>query len=110
MHRVTAKCDLQVWVCVNERLAGDPLPSCLHDRGMRVFELLRNECSNLATRTRRRIWVNRSLCQGFCHKDGVTVLVEPLGLRWQAVQEKDVGALVAELKAAWRGSFPLPQD
>lgn len=102
MKTVATRADVQVWVCVNARAPGAPLPSCSRERGDALAELLRAELTRVAVRGGHTVWVNRTLCQGFCHAQGVTVTVEFSGsarpaLKFQGVEVTDVAALAARV-------------
>ncbi len=99
MKQILARPHIQVWVCVNERQAGG-LPSCGTSRGNELYEILRTEFQIWAARKGCMVWVNRTLCQGFCHEKGVTVTLEPGGKKWQAVQLSDVKSLIEETEKA----------
>jgi hypothetical protein len=95
---------IQIWVCVNERQASkihtvegssqNALPSCTLQRGSLVFRKLQKEASFWSARLKTPIWVNRSFCQGFCSAEGVTVTIEPIQKRYQAVTEETVDELL----------------
>lgn len=93
------RADVQVWVCVNAREPGASLASCSRERGEALLEELRSAFAKAsaigALRRPLTVWVNRTLCQGFCHAEGVTVTVEPVALKFQAVTQNDVAAIVA---------------
>lgn len=98
MKHINQSCDLQFFVCVNERPEKNPLPSCESTRGNEIFELLKREVIPWASRLRLRVWVNRSLCQGFCSAQGVTISVFPIQWRVQAVVAEDIPVLLKELE------------
>jgi hypothetical protein len=100
---VGVRADLQVWVCVNEREPGAQLASCGRARGELLLEELRRSLAPFLTSRGLSMWVNRTLCQGFCHASGVTLTLEPLGLKLQAVAPKDVPEVVARVKSAFGG-------
>jgi len=65
--------------------------------------------ANNAPRGGSSVWVNRTLCQGFCDASGVTVTIElggikagrELCLKFQAVDgPRDVEAIVKRVEAA----------
>ena len=105
MKPIALKADVQVWVCVNAREADARLPSCTRERGERVLEGLR---AQLAPRLKERglsAWMNRTLCQGFCHAAGVTVTIEfsacrGAGLKFQGVAETDLPKVCEAVEAA----------
>ncbi|NBW80225.1 hypothetical protein EBR21_00585 [bacterium] len=98
MRTIAQSCDLQFFVCVNQRAAGAALPSCGSGRGNEVYESLRAEAVAWGRRRGLQVWVNRSLCQGFCHADGVNVSVFPLQLRFQAVLIGDLPQMFLEIE------------
>lgn len=100
MKQITLRSNLQVWVCVNERENGAALPSCGRGRGDAVLSALRSSLLPVLRGLGVSAWMNRTLCQGFCHAEGVTVTIEPLGLKYQAVTEADVDELVSRVKNA----------
>lgn len=82
---------------MNERPASDPLPSCGTLRGHSFFNAFRTAALNWARGRGLHVWVNRSLCQGFCDKEGVTLSVFPGPYRWSAVQEADIPKIISFL-------------
>lgn len=100
MKPVALRADVQVWVCVNAREPGASLASCSRERGEEMVSALRSafaksSVSRAPLGRPLTVWVNRTLCQGFCHAEGVTVTVEPVALKFQAVTQNDVAAIVA---------------
>jgi hypothetical protein len=98
LRTIAQSCDLQIFVCVNQRPPGAALPSCGVDRGNEVFESLRTDAAAWGRKLGLQVWVNRSLCQGFCHADGVNVSVFPLQLRFQAVRIVDFPQLFSAIE------------
>ena len=98
MKRINDSCDIQILVCVNERPASDPLPSCGHMRGHSFFNALRIATTAWAARLGVRVWVNRTICQGFCSKTGVSVSVFPGQLRWHSVSESDIAEILKSIE------------
>jgi hypothetical protein len=98
MKHIPQSCDLQFYVCVNERSDKNPLPSCGSTRGNEIFELLKKQIIPWASRLGLRVWVNRSLCQGFCAAQGVTVSVFPMQLRVQALTSEDIPQLLKDVE------------
>ncbi len=90
MKPVAQRCDIQFLVCVNERPGNNPLPSCGVERGNAFFNSFRQAAMAWGAQRGVQVWVNRSLCQGFCHKDGITLSAFPGQKRWNAVTEADV--------------------
>ncbi|MEN9528834.1 MAG: hypothetical protein RI932_707 [Pseudomonadota bacterium] len=90
MKPIERHCDIQFLVCVNERPGSNPLPSCGAERGNAFFNFFRSAAVSWGARHGLQVWVNRSLCQGFCDKDGVSVAAFPQQKRWNAVTEADV--------------------
>ncbi|MCA2958963.1 MAG: hypothetical protein IOD12_01835 [Silvanigrellales bacterium] len=103
MKPVTLRADVQVWVCVNAREPNATLASCTRERGEALAEAFRREFARAAAAHKITFWVNRTLCQGFCHAQGVTVTIEMTkvlqSLKFQAVQDTDVAPLVASVVA-----------
>jgi hypothetical protein len=103
VKEVQLRADVQVWVCVNEREVDSRIASCGKVRGDAVLAALRSRMTPMLAKRRFSVWFNRTLCQGFCHADGVTVTIETaLGhspLKFQAVNgEVDVDAIVARVE------------
>jgi|GEM_PF-631058 len=104
LKEVVLKADVQVWVCVNDRENDSRLPSCTRTRGERVLERLRAELAPVLRGKSLSAWMNRTLCQGFCHQDGVTVSVEiacgkGTNLKFQGITEDDVAKLCARVES-----------
>ncbi|MFZ9521034.1 MAG: hypothetical protein ACO3A4_11220 [Silvanigrellaceae bacterium] len=104
MRTIAQTCDLQLFVCVNQRPPGATLPSCGVERGDAVFNSLRNEAVAWGRSRGLQVWVNRSLCQGFCHADGVNVAVFPLQLRFQAVRLGDFSQIFSAIEKKLKNS------
>lgn len=98
MKYINQNCDLQIFVCVNERVEKNTLPSCGSSRGHEIFDALKRQVLPWASRLGLRVWVNRSLCQGFCSAQGVTVSVFPIQLRAQAIVAEDIPLLLREIE------------
>lgn len=99
MQIISQFADVQVWVCVNERAPqANLLPSCQSIPGQKIYELLASQLGRLGTKYGKTIWVNRTLCQGFCSAQGVTVTCESLKIRWQGVGESDCAQIVAAIQ------------
>ncbi len=88
MRELHLKPRLQIWVCINER-SHEELPSCVKQRGEEVIAALQQELTQRPVSQRSGVWINRSLCQGSCHPGGVSLVVEPGGRRFQAVNVTD---------------------
>ena len=97
MKLIPDKPDLQIWVCVNERFKTDSLPSCTLKQGSEIYQRLCAETAKIAALKGLSIWVNRTLCQGFCSSEGVTLSVEPLELKWQGVRLENLPLLISEI-------------
>lgn len=110
MKNVAHKASIQVWVCVNERESGARLPSCTRARGDAVLASLRSALTPVLQERGLSVWMNRTLCQGFCHQEGVTVTIEPLGMKLQAVRESDVAALVEHVRQTLDGAHAGRSD
>ena len=112
MKPVALRADVQVWVCVNARESNAALASCTRERGDALAESFRREFAKVAALHKLSFWVNRTLCQGFCHAGGVTVTIEMArvlqSLKFQAVQDTDVATLVASVVA--RVTSPQPSQ
>jgi len=100
LKRIDASCDLQFFVCVNERAAHEPLPSCGTERGNEFFKFMQKAVFRWGAERGLRVWVNRSLCQGFCSKDGITLSVYPLQLRFQAVSIENIPEILSAIEAS----------
>jgi hypothetical protein len=98
---VALKPVLQIWVCVNARGPDASLPSCGKDRGESLLQALQTGLQGVMAQQGFRIWINRSLCQGFCSAEGVSLVLEPMGLRLQAVTLQDVPVIVQKIKQAF---------
>lgn len=90
-----------VFVCVNERPPGDPLPCCAHKGGREVYEALRSEVARQGLT--REIWVTRTGCMVHC-RTGVTVVVYPDDVWYGGVTPQDSQELVS---AHLRGGRPV---
>ncbi len=100
----TSGCDVHVLVCVNRR-DGSSMPSCCRDgqeAGEEVYEALRAwiEAEGLLT----RVWLTRTACLGWCHRDGATLVFYPEGAWYRGVTAEDCPALIEKHIAAAVGS------
>lgn len=68
---------LHLFVCVNEREAGDPLGVGCGARGASVYARLKDEVARRGEV--RSTWVTRTLCLGVCPRDGCAVASYPSG-------------------------------
>jgi hypothetical protein len=76
MRELKLKPRIQIWVCVNERSHHD-LPSCQKSRGEALVVALQQALQrSLPASQRGDVWINRSLCQGSCSSQGVSVVLE----------------------------------
>lgn len=80
-----------LFVCVNERRPGDPLPCCAHRGGWEVYEALRREVARAGLS--RDVWVTRTGCMVHCNS-GVTVVVYPDDQWYGGVAPSDAAELV----------------
>jgi (2Fe-2S) ferredoxin len=95
MRSLTLKPRIQIWVCVNER-SHHELPSCLRERGEDVVTAFQQALRAFPAERSGHVWINRTLCQGSCNPNGVSVVVEPAGKRYQGVLVSDVQAILEE--------------
>lgn len=95
MRPLSRKPCIQIWVCVNERSQNE-LPSCQRQRGEDVVAAFQQALRALPSVRSGNVWINRTLCQGSCHPDGVSVVIEPSGQRYQAVHADDVPAILSD--------------
>ena len=63
---------LQVFVCANERAAGD---CCASVQGMEIFRALKAWVREQGLT--REVWVTRTGCMTFCNPIGTTVVIHP---------------------------------
>lgn len=85
---------IHLFVCVNERRPGDPLPCCAHRGGWEVYSALRNEVARAGLT--REVWVTRTGCMVHC-TTGPTVVVYPDDLWYGQVTPADAAELVRSL-------------
>jgi hypothetical protein len=107
MHELKLKPQIQIWVCVNERLHRE-LPSCQRERGESVIHELHKQIARNRNEKSPEIWINRSLCQGSCTQSGVSIVIEANadGLsiatskskRYNGVNAEDVETILAEIQ------------
>lgn len=100
MNTIQQRCDVQFFVCVNQRSGTQSLPSCGAERGQTVYDQLKLAVAPWARKLGITVWVNRSLCQGFCSPHGVTVCVFPGQIRVQAMLPSDIPGLLAQVEKA----------
>ncbi|MBA2664759.1 MAG: (2Fe-2S) ferredoxin domain-containing protein [Bradymonadaceae bacterium] len=94
MKRVdTKQCLAHVLVCVNER--DNPAMPCCHEaQGDEVYERLRRWAA--ARGLLARIWITRSGCLGWCHREGTTLVIYPEGVWYRGVKPDDLDAIIAQ--------------
>lgn len=95
MNTIPHHCDIQFFVCVNQRAGSQALPSCGSERGQLIYEQLKLAVTPWARKQGLTVWVNRTLCQGFCSPQGVTVCVFPSQLRIQALNSNEIPELLS---------------
>lgn len=95
MRPLSLKPRVQIWVCVNER-SHNELPSCVRERGENIVAAFQKALRALPAARSGNVWINRTLCQGSCNPNGVSVVIEPPGKRYQAVNADDVPTILAE--------------
>jgi (2Fe-2S) ferredoxin len=94
--------DLQILVCVNDRGAEAPRPSCAQGDGLAVYHRLKDLVRERGLRD--RVMITRTGCLRRC-SHGVTVVAWP-GPRWHAGVAPDDAA---ELFDALRAGDTLPR-
>jgi (2Fe-2S) ferredoxin len=82
-----------IFVCVNERPPGAPLPCCAHKGGMALYEALRSVIAQSGLN--REVWVTRTGCMVHC-TSGVTVVIYPDDVWYGGVTVADVSDLMQE--------------
>ena len=83
-----------MFVCVNEREAGDPLGPGCGARGAAVYAALKDEVARRGEV--RSVWVTRTYCLGVCPPDGCTVAAYPKG---EIVRIRTISDAVSLLEA-----------
>lgn len=86
-------CWAHVLVCVNRRGPENAMPSCGELGGDAVWDTLRGWVSQRGLLS--KVWVTKTACLGWCHKDGVTVAFYPQGDFYRRVTQADCGGLIA---------------
>jgi (2Fe-2S) ferredoxin len=82
-----------VFVCTNERPAGDPRGCCKSRGSAEVAEKLKAECHKRGLKGKVR--VNKAGCLDACEK-GVSIVVYPEGTWYGHVTEKDVDEIIEQ--------------
>ncbi len=85
--RAMSNPSLQILVCLNERPAGAPKPSCAPRGALAVYNRFRDRVRDLGLRD--SIMVTRTGCLKHCSQ-GITVAVQPLNHWYRAVTLDDV--------------------
>jgi (2Fe-2S) ferredoxin len=91
----TSRCLAHVLICVNRRV--DSMPGCVGrvgTDGEEIFEAFRSWIT--ARGLLGKIWLSRTACLGWCHPDGVTVVIYPQGHWYRAVTLEDCHRLIDE--------------
>lgn len=84
---------MQLFVCVNERPPDDPLGPGCGQRGLAVYDALKQEVA--ARGEVSGVWVTRTHCLGICPAQGCTVALAPQGRVFREVVPADVPVLLA---------------
>jgi hypothetical protein len=85
---------LHVFVCVNERPADDPLGPGCGERGVAVYERLKDEVHKRGLV--ESVWVTRTYCIGVCPARGCTVVTSTRERIVRDVLPDDATALLAD--------------
>lgn len=81
------KPEIQILVCLNERPADSPKPSCAPRGSLAVYHRFKDRVKELGIRD--RVMVVRTGCLKHCSQ-GITVAIWPLNLWYRAVTLDDV--------------------
>lgn len=91
MQRKMPKPRKHIFVCVNQRPAGDPKGCCADKGGVSLRDRLKEACAKVDKTVR----VSRAMCLGPCAK-GINVVVYPEAVWYCGVKESDIKEIVEE--------------
>ena len=90
----TSGCLAHVLICVNRREEGSSMPCCARggDDAEVIYEALRAWVQ--ARGLLAQVWITRTSCLGWCHRDGATLVFYPENRWYRAVTLADLPTLI----------------